>query len=134
MAGFSLAFRKDLSLSQRECEELKVRLGRREEAEAAGAPRADGAPRVAAACRTCAQLEAVSAQPHPDERVQTVSRLKRSAEARTQAGRRMWALWKGAHALRQIFQGLRGVAGGSVRRQGRSAGSAAEGALGLSAG
>lgn len=82
MVGSSLAFRKDLSLSQRECEELKVRLGQTEK-EAAEALRAGGAPRVSRMCRKCAQLEAATAESHPDEHVQTIGRLKKSVETDT---------------------------------------------------
>lgn len=79
MVGFFLAFRKDLSLSQRECEELKVRLGQKEK-EAAEALRADGAPRVAGLCLKCVQHETVSADSHKKQHVQTIERLKKSVE------------------------------------------------------
>lgn len=80
MVGFFLAFRKDLSLSQMEREELKVRLSQKEK-EAAEALKADGAPRVAGVCLKCAQHEAASGDSHTDEHVQTISRLKKSVKA-----------------------------------------------------
>uniref|UniRef100_A0A3P9NSF5 SHH signaling and ciliogenesis regulator sdccag8 n=1 Tax=Poecilia reticulata TaxID=8081 RepID=A0A3P9NSF5_POERE len=45
---------KDLSVSQKECEEVKVRL-RHKEQQVAEALKADGAPRVAGLCLQCAQ-------------------------------------------------------------------------------
>lgn len=82
MVGFFLAFRKDLSFSQRECEELKVRLSQREK-EAAEALRAGGAPCVAGLCLTCAQQHAVSADSQTNQHVQTISKLKKSVETYT---------------------------------------------------
>lgn len=91
MVGFFLAFRKDLSLSQRECEELKVRLGQKEK-EAAEALRAGGGPRVAGLCLKCAQHEAVSADSHTNQHVQTIERLKKSAETYTKPNSKKYAL------------------------------------------
>lgn len=82
MVGFFLAFRKDLSFSQRECEELKVRLSQKEK-EAAEALRAGGAPRVAGLCLTCAQQHAVSADSETNQHVQTIGKLKKSVETYT---------------------------------------------------
>lgn len=77
MVGCVLAFRKDLSLSQRECEELKVRLGQKER-EVAEVLRADRVPRVVGQCLKCAQHEAEPADSHTNQQVQTISRLKKS--------------------------------------------------------
>lgn len=74
--------RKDLSLSQRECEELKIRLGQKEK-EAADALRASGAPRVAGLCLKCAQHEAVLADTQGHQHVQTIDRLTKSVETYT---------------------------------------------------
>lgn len=82
MVAFFLAFRKDLSFSQRECEELKVRLSQKEK-EAAEALRAGGAPRVAGLCLTCAQQHAVSADLQTNQHVQTITKLKKSVETYT---------------------------------------------------
>uniref|UniRef100_A0A3Q0RLI6 SHH signaling and ciliogenesis regulator sdccag8 n=1 Tax=Amphilophus citrinellus TaxID=61819 RepID=A0A3Q0RLI6_AMPCI len=65
---------KDLSVSQRECEEVKLRLRHREK-QAADALRADGAPRVAGLCLKCAQHEAVLAGTHTNLHVQAIDRL-----------------------------------------------------------
>lgn len=75
-------FRKDLSLSQRECEELKIRLHRKEK-EAADVLRADGSPRVAGLCLKCAQHEAILADTHGNQHVQTIDRLTKSVEMST---------------------------------------------------
>lgn len=77
MVGFCLALRKDLSLSQKECEELRFRLGQKEK-EAAEAQRADGPPRVAGQCLKC-----VSADSLTHQHVQTIGRLKKSVETYT---------------------------------------------------
>lgn len=84
MVGLFLAsiFRKDLSLSQRECEELKIRLHQKEK-EAADVLRADGFPRVAGLCLKCAQHEAVLADTRGNQHVQTIDRLTKSVEMST---------------------------------------------------
>lgn len=84
MFGLFLAsiLRKDLSLSQRECEELKIRLHQKEK-EAADVLRADGSPRVAGLCLKCAQHEAVLADTHGNQHVQTIDRLTKSVEMST---------------------------------------------------
>lgn len=74
--------RKDLSVSQKECEELKILL-RRKEKQAADALRADGLPRVAGLCIKCAQHEAVLAETHTNQHVQTIDRLTKSVEEQT---------------------------------------------------
>ena len=73
----ALIFRKDLSVSQKECEEVKVRLRHREK-QAADALKADGAPRVAGLCLQCAQHEAVLAGTHTNLHVQAIDRLTKS--------------------------------------------------------
>lgn len=71
---FASVNRKDLSATQKECEEVKVRL-RHKEKQVAGASKADGAPRVAGLCLRCAQHEAVMAGTHANLHVQTIDRL-----------------------------------------------------------
>ncbi|XP_054874344.1 serologically defined colon cancer antigen 8 homolog isoform X5 [Amphiprion ocellaris] len=74
-----VSLRKDLSVSQKECEEVKVRLRHREK-QAADALRADGAPRVAGLCLKCAQHEAVLAGTHTNLHVQAVDRLTKERD------------------------------------------------------
>lgn len=74
-----ISLRKDLSVSQKECEEVKDRLRHREK-QAADALRADGAPRVAGLCLNCAQHEAVLAGTHTNLHVQTIDRLKKERD------------------------------------------------------
>ncbi|KAM6922418.1 serologically defined colon cancer antigen 8 homolog [Lycodopsis pacificus] len=74
-----LSLRKDLSVSQKECEEVKDRLRLREK-QAADALRADGAPRVAGMCLNCAQHEAVLAGTHTNLHVQAIDRLKKERD------------------------------------------------------
>ncbi|XP_031733373.1 serologically defined colon cancer antigen 8 homolog [Anarrhichthys ocellatus] len=74
-----LSLRKDLSVSQKECEEVKDRLRLREK-QAADALRADGAPRVAGMCLNCAQHEAVLAGTHTNLHVQTIDRFKKERD------------------------------------------------------
>ncbi|XP_068575632.1 serologically defined colon cancer antigen 8 homolog [Cebidichthys violaceus] len=74
-----LSLRKDLSVSQKECEEVKDRLRHREK-QAADALRADGAPRVAGMCLNCAQHEAVLAGTHTNLHVQAMDRLKKERD------------------------------------------------------
>uniref|UniRef100_A0A3Q0RSB4 SHH signaling and ciliogenesis regulator sdccag8 n=1 Tax=Amphilophus citrinellus TaxID=61819 RepID=A0A3Q0RSB4_AMPCI len=74
-----IALRKDLSVSQRECEEVKLRLRHREK-QAADALRADGAPRVAGLCLKCAQHEAVLAGTHTNLHVQAIDRLTKERD------------------------------------------------------
>ncbi|XP_072246834.1 serologically defined colon cancer antigen 8 homolog isoform X1 [Leuresthes tenuis] len=74
-----ISLRKDLSVSQKECEEVKVRLRHREK-QAADALRADGAPRVAGLCLKCAQHEAVLAATHTNLHVQAIDRLTKERD------------------------------------------------------
>ncbi|KAM3605802.1 uncharacterized protein V6R79_005033 [Siganus canaliculatus] len=74
-----ISLRKDLSVSQKECEEVKVRLRHREK-QAADALRNDGAPRVAGLCLKCAQHEAVLAGTHTNLHVQTIDRLTKERD------------------------------------------------------
>ncbi|XP_034407302.1 serologically defined colon cancer antigen 8 homolog isoform X2 [Cyclopterus lumpus] len=74
-----ISFRKNLSVSQKECEEVKDRLRHREK-QAADALRADGAPRVAGLCLKCAQHEAVLAGTHTNLHVQAIDRLKKERD------------------------------------------------------
>ncbi|XP_024916303.1 serologically defined colon cancer antigen 8 homolog isoform X4 [Cynoglossus semilaevis] len=74
-----ISLRKDLSVSQKECEELKILL-RRKEKQAADALRADGLPRVAGLCIKCAQHEAVLAETHTNQHVQTIDRLTKERD------------------------------------------------------
>lgn len=73
-SSVTFIFRKDLSVSQKECEELKVHL-RHKEKQVADALKADGAPRVAGLCLQCAQHEAVLAGTHTNLHVQAIERL-----------------------------------------------------------
>lgn len=75
----AFVFRKDLSVSQRECEEVKVLLKHKEK-QAAEALRADGAPRVAGLCLKCAQHEAVLTGSRRNPDLQTIDRLTQSVE------------------------------------------------------
>ncbi|XP_029963178.1 serologically defined colon cancer antigen 8 homolog isoform X2 [Salarias fasciatus] len=74
-----IAVRKDLSVSQKECEELRVRLMRKEK-QAAAALKADGAPCVAGLCLKCAQHEAVLAGTHTNLHVQAIDRLTKERD------------------------------------------------------
>ncbi|XP_059215526.1 serologically defined colon cancer antigen 8 homolog [Centropristis striata] len=74
-----ISLRKDLSVSQKECEEVRVRLRHREK-QAADALRADGAPRVAGLCLKCAQHEAVLAGTHTNLHVQAIDRLTKERD------------------------------------------------------
>ncbi|XP_034537533.1 serologically defined colon cancer antigen 8 homolog [Notolabrus celidotus] len=74
-----ISLRKDLSVSQRECEELKVRLRHREK-QAADKQRSGGAPCVAGLCLKCAQHEAVLAGTHTNLHVQAIDRLTKERD------------------------------------------------------
>uniref|UniRef100_A0A3B3WTX5 Serologically defined colon cancer antigen 8 n=1 Tax=Poecilia mexicana TaxID=48701 RepID=A0A3B3WTX5_9TELE len=74
-----ISLRKDLSVSQKECEEVKVRL-RHKEQQVAEALKADGAPRVAGLCLQCAQHEAVVAGTHANLHVQAIDRLTKERD------------------------------------------------------
>ncbi|XP_070696606.1 serologically defined colon cancer antigen 8 homolog [Pempheris klunzingeri] len=74
-----ISLRKDLSVSQKECEELKVLLRNREK-QSADALRTDGAPRVAGLCLKCAQHEAVLAGTHTNLHVQAINRLTKERD------------------------------------------------------
>uniref|UniRef100_A0A3P9NS62 SHH signaling and ciliogenesis regulator sdccag8 n=1 Tax=Poecilia reticulata TaxID=8081 RepID=A0A3P9NS62_POERE len=76
---FASVNRKDLSVSQKECEEVKVRL-RHKEQQVAEALKADGAPRVAGLCLQCAQHEAVVAGTHANLHVQAIDRLTKERD------------------------------------------------------
>ncbi|KAM7408454.1 hypothetical protein PAMA_002263 [Pampus argenteus] len=73
------SLRKDLSVSQKECEEVKVRL-RHSEKQTVDALRAEGAPRVAGLCLQCAQHEAVLAGTHTNLHVQAIDRLTKERD------------------------------------------------------
>ncbi|XP_041645271.1 serologically defined colon cancer antigen 8 homolog isoform X2 [Cheilinus undulatus] len=74
-----ISLRKDLSVSQKECEELKVRLRHREK-QAADKLKSDKAPRVEGLCLKCAQHEAVLAGTHTNLHVQTIDRLTKERD------------------------------------------------------
>uniref|UniRef100_A0A673BU51 Serologically defined colon cancer antigen 8 n=1 Tax=Sphaeramia orbicularis TaxID=375764 RepID=A0A673BU51_9TELE len=74
-----ISLRKDLSVSQRECEEVKVRLKHKEK-QVVDAVKADGVPRVAGLCLKCAQHEAVLAGTHTNVHVQAIERLTKSRD------------------------------------------------------
>ncbi|XP_054885647.1 serologically defined colon cancer antigen 8 homolog [Poeciliopsis prolifica] len=74
-----ISLRKDLSVSQKECEEVKVRL-RHKEQQVAEALKADGAARVAGLCLQCAQHEAVVAGTHANLHVQAIDRLTKERD------------------------------------------------------
>ncbi|XP_029926256.1 serologically defined colon cancer antigen 8 homolog [Myripristis murdjan] len=74
-----ISLRKELSVSQRECEEVKARL-RHQEAQAAETLKNDGAPRVAGLCLKCAQHEAVLAGTHTNVHVQAIERLTKERD------------------------------------------------------
>ncbi|KAM9365689.1 serologically defined colon cancer antigen 8 homolog [Pholidichthys leucotaenia] len=74
-----ISLRKDLSVSQKECEEVKVRL-RHRETQAAGTPRTDGTLSVAGLCLRCAQHEAVLAETHTNLHVQAIERLTKERD------------------------------------------------------
>ncbi|XP_045926784.1 serologically defined colon cancer antigen 8 homolog isoform X1 [Micropterus dolomieu] len=74
-----ISLRKDLSVSQKECEEVKVRLRHREK-QAADVLRSHGAPPVAGLCLKCAQHEAVLAGTHINLHVQAIDRLTKERD------------------------------------------------------
>ncbi|MEQ2270371.1 Serologically defined colon cancer antigen 8 [Xenotaenia resolanae] len=74
-----MSLRTDLSVSQKECEEVKVRLRHKEKQVAEALP-ADGAPRVAGLCLQCAQHEAVLAGTHANLHVQAIDRLTKERD------------------------------------------------------
>ncbi|XP_042358170.1 serologically defined colon cancer antigen 8 homolog [Plectropomus leopardus] len=74
-----ISLRKDLSVSQKECEEVKVSLRHREK-QATDALKADKAPRVAGLCLKCAQHEAVLAGTHTNLHVQAIDRLTKERD------------------------------------------------------
>uniref|UniRef100_A0A3B5M2V5 SHH signaling and ciliogenesis regulator sdccag8 n=1 Tax=Xiphophorus couchianus TaxID=32473 RepID=A0A3B5M2V5_9TELE len=87
---FASVNRKDLSVSQKECEEVKVRL-RHKEQQVAEALKADGAARVAGLCLQCAQHEAVVAGTHANLHVQAIDRLTKERDELLAALRAMRA-------------------------------------------
>ncbi|XP_053731748.1 serologically defined colon cancer antigen 8 homolog isoform X2 [Synchiropus splendidus] len=68
-----VSLRKELSVSQRECEEVKVL--RHREKQTADALRAGGGPRVSGLCIKCAQHDAVMAGSHANLHMQTIERI-----------------------------------------------------------
>ncbi|KAM4607035.1 serologically defined colon cancer antigen 8 homolog [Polymixia lowei] len=74
-----MSLRKELSVSQKECEEVKARL-RHREAQAAETSKVGGAPRVAGLCLKCAQHEAVLAGTHTNMHVQAIDRLTKERD------------------------------------------------------
>nr|XP_046258412.1 serologically defined colon cancer antigen 8 homolog isoform X2 [Scatophagus argus] len=74
-----MSLRKDLSVSQKECEEVKVLLRQREK-QVADVLRAEGAPRVSGLCLKCAQHEAVLAGTHTNLHVQAIDRLTKERD------------------------------------------------------
>jgi len=77
--GGTGGYRKELAVSQRECEEVGSRLRHREaQAEAAAKRGGGGAPRVGGLCLKCAQHEAVMAETHANVHMQAVERLTKS--------------------------------------------------------
>ncbi|XP_054655301.1 serologically defined colon cancer antigen 8 homolog isoform X4 [Dunckerocampus dactyliophorus] len=74
-----ISLRRDLSLSQEECNDVMARL-RRSEKETVDAQRANGAPRVAGLCLKCAQQEAVLAGAPTNVHVQALDRLTKERD------------------------------------------------------
>ncbi|XP_061915007.1 serologically defined colon cancer antigen 8 homolog isoform X2 [Entelurus aequoreus] len=74
-----ISLRRDLSLSQKECEDVTARL-RRSEKEAVDAQRNNGAPRVAGLCLKCAQQEALLAGAPTNAHVQALDRLTKERD------------------------------------------------------
>ncbi|XP_061821115.2 serologically defined colon cancer antigen 8 homolog [Nerophis lumbriciformis] len=74
-----ISLRRDLSLSQKECEDVTARL-RRSEKEAVDAQRNLGAPRVAGLCLKCAQQEALLAGAPTNAHVQALDRLTKERD------------------------------------------------------
>ncbi|XP_041865753.1 serologically defined colon cancer antigen 8 homolog isoform X2 [Melanotaenia boesemani] len=85
-----ISLRKDLSVSQKECEEVKVHL-RHKEKQAADALKTAGAPHVAGLCLKCAQHEAVLARTHTNLHVQAIDRLTKERDELEVALRAMQA-------------------------------------------
>ncbi|XP_060896060.1 serologically defined colon cancer antigen 8 homolog isoform X1 [Labrus mixtus] len=74
-----ISLRKDLSISQKECEEVRVRLRHREK-QAADKQRSDRAPHVEGLCLNCAQHEAVLAGTHTNLHFQAIDRLTKERD------------------------------------------------------
>uniref|UniRef100_A0A7N6AUF8 Serologically defined colon cancer antigen 8 n=1 Tax=Anabas testudineus TaxID=64144 RepID=A0A7N6AUF8_ANATE len=74
-----ISLRRDLSVSQKECEEVKIRLRQREKHDA-NASKADGVPHVSGLCLKCAQHEAVLAGTHTNLHVQAIDRLSKERD------------------------------------------------------
>ncbi|XP_065815369.1 serologically defined colon cancer antigen 8 homolog isoform X2 [Labrus bergylta] len=74
-----ISLRKDLSISQKECEEVRVRLRHREK-QAADKQRSDRAPHVEGLCLKCAQHEAVLAGTHTNLHFQAIDRLTKERD------------------------------------------------------
>ncbi|XP_036402578.1 serologically defined colon cancer antigen 8 homolog isoform X2 [Megalops cyprinoides] len=70
-----ISLRKDLAMAQKECEEVKGRVRRREAVAAQG-----GTPRAGGLCLKCAQHEAVLAQTHTNVHVQAIERLTKERD------------------------------------------------------
>ncbi|XP_061545679.1 serologically defined colon cancer antigen 8 homolog isoform X2 [Phycodurus eques] len=74
-----ISLRRDLSLSQKECEELTARL-RNTEKEAAASLRVDCVPHVSGLCLKCAQKEALLAGAPANAHVQALDRLTKERD------------------------------------------------------
>ncbi|XP_075906954.1 serologically defined colon cancer antigen 8 homolog isoform X1 [Nelusetta ayraudi] len=77
--GQVMSLRRDLSVSQKECEELKLSL-RKKEKQVADALRADSGPRVEGLCLKCAQHEAVLERTHTNLHAKAVERLAKERD------------------------------------------------------
>ncbi|XP_033835239.1 serologically defined colon cancer antigen 8 homolog [Periophthalmus magnuspinnatus] len=73
------SLRKELAASQKESEEVRVRL-RHKEKQLAHATRADAAPPVSGLCLKCAQHDAVLAGTHTNVHVQAIERLTKERD------------------------------------------------------
>lgn len=74
-----ISLRKELSVSQKECEEVRLQLRHKEE-QLAHATKTDGVPHVSGLCLMCAQHEAVLAGTHTNVHVQAIDRLTRERD------------------------------------------------------
>ncbi|XP_028324993.1 serologically defined colon cancer antigen 8 homolog [Gouania willdenowi] len=74
-----IALRRALSVSEKEYEDLKTHLKRKEK-QVENALRTDGAPHVAGMCLKCAQSEAVLAGTHTNLHIQAIDRLTKERD------------------------------------------------------
>ncbi|XP_061767145.1 serologically defined colon cancer antigen 8 homolog [Nerophis ophidion] len=74
-----ISLRRDLLLSQKDCEDVTARL-RRSEKEVVDAQRNNGAPRVAGLCLKCAQQEALLAGAPTNAHIQALDRLTKERD------------------------------------------------------